>query len=165
MQEAEKAFEEVRSLNGTPQAPDGYFEKKDLYVANFKKIALMLLKAASDKFTRTLVQEQEILSNISDCIIQLYAAESVVLRVKKMEAIGGDADTGLYRDMTDVFVFDAAARIRKYALDTTYSFAYGEVRDLLEKGISAFTSLEGVNVKEARRKIADRLIEENRYCF
>ena len=165
MQEAEKAFEEVRSLNGTPQAPDGYFEKKDLYVANFKKIALMLLKAASDKFTRTLVQEQEILSNISDCIIQLYAAESVVLRVKKMEAIGGVADTGLYRDMTDVFVFDAAARIRKYALDTTYSFAYGEVRDLLEKGISAFTSLEGVNVKEARRKIADRLIEENRYCF
>jgi alkylation response protein AidB-like acyl-CoA dehydrogenase len=165
MEEAEKAFEEVRSMNGAPKNPAGYFEEKEEYVANFKKVVLMLLKAVSEKFTRTLVQEQEILSNISDCIIQLYAAESVVLRVKKMESLKGDAETGLYRDMVDVFVYDAAARIRKYALDTTYSFAFGEVRNLLEKGISHFTTVAGVNVKEARRKIADRLIDENKYCF
>ena len=54
--------------------------------------------------------------------------------------------------MADVFVYDAAARIRKFALDTTYSFAYGEVREQLEKGISLFTGVAGVNVKEARRK-------------
>jgi thiamine biosynthesis protein ThiC len=82
-----------------------------------------------------------------------------------MESLQGDAKTGLYRDMVDVFVYDAAARIRKYALDTTYSFAFGEVRNLLEKGISHFTTVAGVNVKEARRKIADRLIDENKYCF
>jgi hypothetical protein len=165
MQEAARAFEEVGQLNGSEKAPEGYFEEKDYYVANFKKVALMLLKAVSEKFTRTLVLEQEILSNISDCIIQLYAAESVVLRVKKMEAINSSADTSLYREMVDVFVYDVASRIRKYALDTTYSFAYGEVRDQLEKGIAHFTAVAGVNVKEARRKIADRLIDENKYCF
>lgn len=165
MEEAEKAFDEVKGLNGAVKAPEGYFEEKEFYVANFKKVTLMLLKAVSEKFTRTLVFEQEILSNISDCIIQLYAAESVVLRVKKMESLNGEAETGLYRDMVDVFVYDAAATIRKYALDTTYSFAYGGVRDQLEKAIGHFTTLAGINVKEARRRIADRLIEENKYCF
>jgi hypothetical protein len=67
--------------------------------------------------------------------------------------------------MADVFVYDAAARIAKFAKDTTYSFAYGEVRDLLEKGIANFTRVAGVNVKEARRRIADQLIAENKYCF
>ena len=164
MEEAEQAFQEVRK--GSFQAvKDGYFEEKEQYIAGFKKVTLMLLKAVSEKFTRTLVYEQEILSNISDCIIQLYAAESVVLRLKKMEPLKSAEEFAYYRDMTDIFVYDTAFRIRKYALDTTYSFAYGEVRDLLEKGIGQYTSVSGVNVKEARRRIADRLISENRYCF
>ena len=165
MEEAEKAMEEVKSGKAGGETPEGYFEEKDQYVANFKKLVLMLLKAVSEKFNRTLVSEQEILSNLSDCIIQLYAAESVVLRLKKMEPLKAEEEVKLYRDMVDVFVYDAAARIGKYASDTTYSFAFGEVRDLLEKGIALYTKVAGVNVKEARRRIADRLIEENKYCF
>ena len=164
-EEAEKAFEEVKAMNGPAAPAEGWFEEKDQYVANLKKVVLMLLKAASEKFNRTLVTEQEILSNISDCIIQVYVAESVVLRLKKMEAMKGEEACKIYRDMADVFVYDAAARIAKFAKDTTYSFAYGEVRDLLEKGINNFTWVAGVNVKEARRRIADQLIEENKYCF
>lgn len=165
MELAEKAFEEVKAMNGIPAPAEGWFEEKDQYVANQKKVVLMLLKAATEKFNRTLVTEQEILSNISDCIIQVYVAESVVLRLKKMEAMKGEEACKIYRDMADVFVYDAAARIAKFARDATYSFAYGEVRDLLEKGINNFTWVAGVNVKEARRRIADQLIDENKYCF
>jgi len=39
------------------------------------------------------------------------------------------------------------------------------VREQLEKGISHYTKVAGVNVKEARRRVADKLIEENKYCF
>ena len=165
MEQAEQAFEEVKGLDAAPAVPEGYFEEKGMYIANFKKVVLMLMKAVSDKFTRKLVLEQEILSNISDCIIQVYAAESVVLRLKKMQSFKEEEDLALYREMVDVFVYDAAARIAKFAKDTTYSFAYGEARELLEKGINYFTAVAGVSVKEARRKIADRLIEENKYCF
>jgi len=165
MEEAEKAFEEVKNMNGAPAPAEGYFEEKDQYVANLKKVVLMLLKAVSEKFTRKLVHEQEILSNISDCIIQVYVAESVVLRLKKMEAMKGEEYAKLYRDMADVFICDAAARIAKFASDTTYSFAYGEALEGLEKGIAYFTKVAGVNVKEARRRIADRLIDENTYCY
>jgi hypothetical protein len=162
---AEEAFKEVQGLNGAPVPATGYLEEKDQYIASFKKVVLMLLKSASDTFQRELGKEQEILSNISDCIIQTYAAESVVLRLKKMETMKSEAETALYRDMADVFVYDTATRIRKFASDSANSYAVGEVAVQLEKGISYLTSVAGVNVKEARRRIADRLIEENKYCF
>jgi hypothetical protein len=125
----------------------------------------MLLKAASEKFSRTLVQEQEILMNLSDSIIQLYAAESVLLRVKKMQSLKSEDQFKVYQDILDVFVYNAAANIRKHARDAAYSFAFGEVREWLEKGIERYTQVAGVNVKESRRRIADLLIDENRYCF
>ena len=165
MEEAEKAFEEIKNLNGEAAEELAYFDEKAKYIANFKKITQMLLKAVSEKFTRKLVFEQEILSNISDCIIQLYAAESTLLRVVKMQDYKGEEEIKLYKDMLDVFVYDVAARINKFASDVTYSFAYGDVREQLEKGISHYTKVAGVNVKEARRRVADKLIEENKYCF
>jgi len=164
-EEAEKAFAEIKNVNGTPTVPAGYFEEKDLYIANLKKVILMLLKSASENYARQLVHEQEVLSNISDCIIQLYVAESMVLRLKKMTALKSEEEMALYKDMTDVFVYDAAARIKKYASDVTYSFAEGDVLETLEKGIAHYTWTKGVNVKESRRRIADKLIEENKYCF
>jgi len=164
-EDAEQAFEEVRK--GVEIKVDGleYFDEKALYISNFKKIILMLLKSASEKFSRTLVQEQEILMNLSDSIIQLYAAESVLLRVKKMQSLKSEDQFKVYQDILDVFVYNAAASIRKNAMDAVYSFAFGDVRELLEKGIECFTWVAGVNVKEARRRIADLLIDENRYCF
>jgi alkylation response protein AidB-like acyl-CoA dehydrogenase len=164
-EEAERAFEEAKT--GTEMKLDGmeYFEEKALYISNFKKIILMLLKSTSEKFSRTLVQEQEILMNLSDSIIQLYVAESVLLRVKKMQSLKSEDQFKVYQDILDVFVYNAAASIRKNARDAVYSFAFGDVRELLEKGIDRFTNVAGVNVKEARRRIADLLIDENRYCF
>ncbi len=164
-EEAEKAFEEVKT--GAEIKLDGmeYFEEKALYISNFKKIILMLLKSASEKFSRTLVQEQEILMNLSDSIIQLYAAESVLLRVKKMQSLKSEDQFKVYQDILDIFVYNTAASIRNNARDAAYSFAFGDVREQLEKGIERFTQVAGVNVKEARRRIADLLIDENRYCF
>jgi alkylation response protein AidB-like acyl-CoA dehydrogenase len=164
-EEAEKAFAEAKT--GAEVNLDGmeYFEEKALYISNFKKIILMLLKSVSEKFSRTVVQEQEIMMNLSDSLIQLYVAESVLLRVKKMQSFKSEDQFKVYQDILDVFVFNTAASIRNNARNAVYSFAFGDVRELLEKGIERFTHVAGVNVKEARRRIADLLIDENRYCF
>ena len=164
-EEAEKAFEEAKTAAEVKLNGMEYFEEKALYISNFKKIILMLLKSASEKFSRTLVQEQEILMNLSDSIIQLYVAESVLLRVKKMQSLKSEDKFKVYQDILDIFVFNTAASIRNNARDAVYSFAFGDVRELLEKGIERYTHVAGVNVKEARRRIADLLIDENRYCF
>ena len=165
MEEAQKALDEIPGLKSVDMKGQDYFSVKGTYIRNFKKAALILLKSVSDKFTKTLVLEQEILNNISDVIMLLYAAESAMLRLQKMEKIKNPESVKIYRDILDVFVFDAASSIRKFGLDTIYSFTFGDMKDLLVKGIEYYTRVDAVNVRDARRRIADLLISENRYCF
>lgn len=143
-------------------ASDGYFTVKSGYISNMKKIALLLIDAATRTYERNLVHEQEILNNISDIIMEIYIAESLALRVKKIENIKGE--TGIYRDILDVYVYDSVQKVRKSALDAVYSIDDENTIDLF-KAISELSETAGVNVKEARRRIADKLIEDNTYKF
>lgn len=166
MELAQEALDEIPSLTeGANRESGDYFNDKYSDIRNFKKVALVLMKTVSEKFTRQLVYEQEILNNISDIVMLVYAADSLLLRVKKLEKYKGEEHMKVYRDILDVYVYDVAARIAKLARDAVFSYAYGDLRENLLKGIRIFTQTAGVNVREARRRIADALIEENRYCF
>jgi len=161
-----QAEEVMNQLEKLPEYKSkGYFEDKAHYVQNFKKVVMMLIQAASNKFGRKMSQEQEILNNLSDIVTQTYVAESTLLRVKKMDSMQTSVDKSFYRDILDVFMLDAADRIQKYALDAIYSLDAEEDTEKYRKGILHFTALPRFNVKEARRRIADKLIEENEYCF
>ena len=163
---AQTALDEIAAFReGAREESGDYFDDKYKAIRDLKKVALVLMKAVSEKFTRQLVFEQEILNNISDIAMLVYAAESLLLRVRKLETVKGEEHIRVYRDILDVYVYDAAARIAKMARDAVFSFAYGDLRETLLKGIRIFTEPGGVNVREARRRIADTLIEENGYCF
>ena len=98
-------------------------------------------------------------------IMETYIAESMALRIRKMETITGIDQAGIYRAMLDVFVYDAADKIRKPAADAVNSFASTELNSTYKKIIETLTNVPAVNVKEARRKVADKLIEDNCYKF
>ncbi len=164
-EEAEKVLAELPSLKEEAPASDDYYKEKAQVIKNFKKLALVLIKMANDKFARKLVFEQQILFNISNIIMQLYGAESTMLRVQKLEQRNGAGSVKLYKDILDVFVHDSASLIRKEALDATCSFVYGEQRDQLLKAVEVFTKVTGPDIRSARRRIADKLAEENKYCF
>ena len=142
-----------------------YYEEKRKYIKHFKKTVLLLLGAISEKFERKLVEEQEILFNTSDIIIQIYTAESTLLRIEKLESMKGEEYIKIYKDILDVFVYDAANIIHKAALDAISSFTEGDGQKILLDRINMFTKVAPVNVKEARRRIADKLIDDNRYNF
>jgi alkylation response protein AidB-like acyl-CoA dehydrogenase len=166
MEEGQKVLDEIPGIKaGDMKGPDDYNKSKEICIRNFKKVALILLKTVSEKFTKSLVLEQEIINNISDIIMLLYAAESTFLRIQKLEKIKSAESLKIHRDILDVFVYDAASNIKKYGMDAVNSFAFGETRDLLKRGIEYYTDVEGVNIRDARRRIADLLISENRYCF
>jgi alkylation response protein AidB-like acyl-CoA dehydrogenase len=159
-----EVFEGLEKLTDNYQ-PKGYFEDKSFFICNFKKTALMLIEAAVNKFQRKLVHEQEVINSIADIIMHTYVAESTMLRIKKLESIKTPEDIKLYKDILDVYVYDAAAEIYKHALDAIYSIEDEEHTEKMLKGVQIYTKVPGVNVKEARRRIADKLIEENKYCF
>jgi hypothetical protein len=71
----------------------------------------------------------------------------------------------LYKTILDVYMFDASARVRKCALDIIYSFMAPDLAETYHKLIENATTVAGVNIKEFRRKIADKLIEDNTYNF
>ncbi|MBL7904034.1 MAG: acyl-CoA dehydrogenase family protein [Bacteroidales bacterium] len=141
---------------------ESYYEEKRRYLANFKKTALLIIHGAATHFDKKLVREQEVMNNISEMIMEIYVAESLALRTEKLETL---KPADLYRDMLDVYVYDAAEIIRKSAMDAANSFAAGEEADKLRNAIDELTWVKGVNVKEARRRIADKLIEDNAYKF
>ena len=102
---------------------------------------------------------------ISDMLIQLYNAESVLLRVEKLKALKSEQEYVVYKDICDVFVYEAASRIYKSAMDALNSFATGDEFTKIQSGLRKLTSVEQVNIKEARRRIANKLIEDNTYKF
>jgi len=164
--EAKKVVDGLAALSSKDnQTFSNYFDQKKSYIHNFKKIALILLQYTSEKFQRKLVFEQEILNNISDIIMNIYVAESTLLRVEKLEKMRGEEAVKVYRDILDVFVYDVAGLIQKAGTDAVNSFADEKEKELILKGISLYSGVEGVNVKDGRRRIADKLIEDNKYTF
>jgi len=142
-----------------------YFAEKHYYVENLKKIALFVMGVMSDKFDKNFLTEQEILMNISDIITMIYVAESTLLRVEKLAQIKGENAVDLQKDILDIYVFDSAAGINKKAKDAICSFVDGEELGIMLDRINQFSNVAPVNVKDARRRIANTVIEENTYCF
>ena len=96
-------------------------------------------------------------------MMETYVSESLALRVEKMSLTKGNVS--LYKDMLDVNIFDTAAIVRKSALEAIGSFSSPESCPVLIKAVENLTRVECVNVKDARRRIADKLIEDNSYKF
>ncbi len=142
-----------------------YFENKKKAIVNFKKAILMVAGAAVQKFTNKLDQEQELLFAAADMLMLTYAAESTMLRVEKLMNLRGEEKTALLRDILDVFMYDAAAKIKKTGEDALNFFASGDEKMGMMMGIKRFTKIDGVDVISARRRIADKIIEEGKYPF
>jgi len=145
--------------------PTDYYGEKKHYIRNFKKAALLMLGTVSETFQRNLTSEQEILFNVSDIIMQIYPAESSLLRIEKLEGMRGAEAVQIYKDIVDVFIYDAAGIIRKSGFDAINSFAEGEHYEQLTGYIDDLTKVAPINIKAARRRIAAKLIEDNKYDF
>ena len=144
---------------------DSLFSAEKKYVANFKKCVLLVAGAAVQKLMMQLAKEQEVLMNIADMIIDVYVGESLQLRVEKMVSIKGEAACAEQIDMMRVWLNDAADRINKAGRDAINSFAEGDEQRMLLMGLKRFSKVAPLNVKEARRRIAAKVISENKYCF
>ncbi len=161
--EAEKVFAGASALTDGKKDGESYADEKLRYTSNFKKVALMLIYAASKQFDKKLVQEQEVLNNISDIIMETYVAESLAMRVIKLETMRGVDQ--IYRDMADIYLFNAASKIKKSAFDAAYSTFTGNEAETLAAAADRLTRVAGVNLKDAGRRIADKLIADNAYKF
>lgn len=158
---AERLFQNLDTISSGKVDGESYFVEKRRYLSNFKKVILITIHGAISFFDKQLSKEQEVMNNISEMIMETYIAESLALRVEKIESL--KAGTEIFRDMLDVYIYDTADLVRKSACDAINSFTNSEESEKLNTAIEKLTQVAGVNVKEARRRIADKLIENNAY--
>jgi alkylation response protein AidB-like acyl-CoA dehydrogenase len=154
---------ELTSIPDFGAGEEGLFSEEYKALRNAKKAVLLVAGAAVQKLMQQLAKEQEILMNIADMLIDVYAAESVLLRVQKIIESRGEAGNEVYLDILRVFFNDAVSRITFNGKEALQSFAEGDELRMMLMGLKRFTKYPPVNTKIARRNIAARLIEANEY--
>jgi hypothetical protein len=103
--------------------------------------------------------------NISDMAIETFVAESALLRLIKMADKQGEAAVQIQSDMAHCYLNDAIDKVNKAGKEAINAFASGDEQRMMLLGLKRFTKAEPFNSKEARRRIADKLIAEDRYSF
>ncbi|WP_353131832.1 acyl-CoA dehydrogenase family protein [Pseudopedobacter sp.] len=166
MTPAQAVAGELTSIPDFNIAEDGslfYAEKKIL--KNLKKAGLMIAGAAVQKLMMTLAKEQEILMNIADIIGYVYVAESTLLRVEKLVNLKGEEAVSGQIDIMKIYIQEAVDKVHLAGKEALNSFADGDELNMMMMGLRRFTKTSPFNIKEARQRVAKKLIEANKYCF
>ena len=131
-----------------------------------KKAILMVAGAAVQKYMQKIEKEQEIIMNLADMLIDVFTAESAILRTDKLIALRGVEACSDYIDMTKIYTSEAMERIQLSGKHAVCAFTEeGDEQRMMLMGIRRYTKYPAYNAVAARRRIAQRLIDANDYAF
>lgn len=148
-----------------PDFSETLSEEKDL-IYRLKKVFLMVAGSAVQKFGPELEKHQQLLSAASDILIEIYMAESAVLRVYKMINKQGLDQCKEQLAMAQLYLYHAVDTINVKAKEGIASFTEGDEQRMMLMGLKRFTKYHNLpNVIALRDTIADKVITENGYCF
>jgi alkylation response protein AidB-like acyl-CoA dehydrogenase len=155
-----------KELMGIPEmdGDDTPFAAELKAIANFKKAILMCAGAAVQKLMMKISDEQEVLMYLADMIIDTFAAESALLRAMKMKD-ANNTNSSLAIDIAQTLIADTADQINHAGKNAINAFADGDEQRMMLMGLKRFTKTDNFNTKNARRRIAAKLIEGQRYFF
>ena len=157
-----------KELMGIPEFGEedqGFLAAEKKVLQNLKKAAIMTAGAAAQKFQQKLSQEQEILMNLADMTINIYMAESALLRTEKLASLKGETAVALQIDLAKTYLNDAVDRVNTSGKNAIVAMAEGDELKMMLMGLKRFTKATPYNTKEARRRIASSLIAADQYMF
>lgn len=155
---------EILAIPDFGEEDDAPFAAEKKIVANLKKAGLLIAGAAVQKLMMSLSKEEEILMNIADIMGYVYITESVLLRAEKLVHTGSEK-AEYATDMAKIYLYGAIDKINVAGKEALYSFGEGDELNMMLVGLRRFTKAQPFNVKDARQRIAKKLIDENKYCF
>ncbi|MBQ4821818.1 acyl-CoA dehydrogenase family protein [Aquimarina sp. MMG016] len=147
----------------TPDYSELFAEEKEI-VAKLKKVFLMVAGSAVQKFGPKLEEHQQLLMAASDILIEIYMAESAILRTEKNAKRFGEASQETQIAMSQLYLYNAVDIAIKKGKEAIVSFAEGDEQRMMLMGLKRFTKYTNQpNVVALRTKIADKISEENGY--
>ena len=109
--------------------------------------------------------EQEVLMNIADMSIKTLGAESCLLRAMKLHNLHSEGGAADAIDTMRIYLNDAVDIVNKAGKEAINSFSDGDEQRMMLLGLKRFTKYGPFNSKDARRRIAQKLIAAGKYCF
>lgn len=120
---------------------------------------------AAEKFGPRLDHEQEVLMNLADMLIEVYTAESTILRTEKLMGIYGEGGAKLYIDMARLYLQEAVTKVKNAGDEAVACFAEGDELRVMLMGMKRFTKMDPLNTKVVRQDIAEVMISENKFPY
>ena len=149
----------------TPDYSELFSEEKAI-MKNLKKVFLMVAGAGVQKYGPELEKHQQLLMAASNILIEIYMAESAILRTEKNAKRYGEDSQEAQIAMSKLYLYNAVELIIKNAREGIVSFAEGDEQRMMLMGLKRFTKYTNYpNVVAIRSLIADKIASENRYCF
>jgi alkylation response protein AidB-like acyl-CoA dehydrogenase len=154
---AEKLMDEIMAPPSMEIPSDTPLEAEGRAVTAMKKVALMVLGTAMQTYGEKLTDEQEVLLAAADIIMDVYAAESAVLRAAR--------SSSLHHAAARVFVNDAAARVETSAKTALAAMSSGDSLRTLLAALRRLLKVAPINTVSLRRLLADAAVERRTYMF
>ena len=164
------AMKVVDELTGIPsfETPDfsEVLSEEKAMIEKLKKVFLMVAGAAVQKYGPDLEEHQQLLMAASNILIEIYMAESAVLRTEKnCKRFGEDSQTYQIA-MSKLYLYNAVDIILKNAKEGIVSFAEGDEQRMMLMGLKRFTKYQNQpNVVAIRNNISEKIQKENKYPF
>lgn len=149
----------------TPDYSALFAEEKDL-VKRLKKVFLMVAGSAVQKFGPQLEEHQQLLMAASDILIQVYLAESAILRTEKNAKRFGEEAQATQIAMSKLYLYRAVDIIAQRGKEAIVSFSEGDEQKMMLMGLKRFTKYANQpNVVALRTQIADKVAADGGYTF
>jgi alkylation response protein AidB-like acyl-CoA dehydrogenase len=146
----------------SPDLTRPFAEEKEV-LKNLKKAILMVAGKAAQTFGPKLNDEQEILMCIADMMIEVYVAESTLLRTEKLVSKTGESANALQAKLARVYLAEAVEKVNRAGKEAIAGFVKGDEQKVMLMGLKRFTKMSPVNTIQLRREIASVMIEKSGY--
>lgn len=164
---ASKVQEELMGIPSfdTPDYSELFSEEKEM-IAKLKKVFLMVAGSAIQKFGPDLEEHQQLLIAASDILIEIYMAESAILRAEKNAKRFGEDKQAIQIKMAKLYLYNAVSIVEKNGKESIISFAEGDEQRMLLMGLKRFVKYANYpDIVDLRLAIAEKVKAENKYCF
>lgn len=133
-------------------------------LTNLKKVFFMVAGSALQKFGADLENHQQLILKAADIMIEIYMAESAVLRAEKLSREKEDDIDGIAIKIAQIQLFDSVEKIKTSAMEGIISFTEGDEQRMMLSGLRRFTRYnEYPNLVNLKTEVAEFLINKNKY--
>lgn len=164
-QHAMAVAKELMSMPSFEKSESSLLSTEKEALAKLKKAVLMVAGKAAQDMGPAINDHQEILLKIADMIIEVYTAESAILRAEKLVLTQGEAESQLQLNAARVNLYEAVEKVGAAGREAIMAFVDGDALQMMLTGMKRYTRPLQINTVKLRREIAAKMLSENKYVL